>query len=98
MGGAQARVGLLNTYEERLFTRARYRRDMARRRLFRTVTLCGILGPLGALIIHLLIAGRIVRRLRLVEDNARLLAQGLPLKPLPARMDEIAHLGRQLED
>ena len=47
MADLQARVSLLNEYEERLFTDARYQRDVARRRLFRTVILCGILGPLG---------------------------------------------------
>ena len=45
---------------------------------------CGILGPLGALFIHLLLVGRMVRRLRAVEENARRLAHGLPLEPLPA--------------
>src|SRR5207302_1256969 len=83
MADAQARISLLNEYQERLFTEARYQRDLARRRLFRTVLLCGILGPLGALSIHLLIARRMVRRLRTVEENARRLALGLPLDPAP---------------
>jgi PAS domain S-box-containing protein len=98
MGDLQASVGLLNEYEERRFTSARYDRDVARRRLFRTVMLCGTLGPLGALFIHVLIAGRMVRRLQAVQENARRLAHGLPLAPLRPGTDEIAALGSQLEN
>jgi PAS domain S-box-containing protein len=94
----QARISLLNDYEERLFTQARFERDLARRRLFRTVILCGILGPIGALFIHLLVVGRMVRRLQAVEKNARLLAHGLPLDPMPPGSDEIAALGGQIEN
>ena len=98
MGDLQARVALLNESQERLFTEARYQRDLARVRLFRTVIACGILGPLGALFIHLLLAGRMVRRLHAVQENARRLAHGLPLEPVPAGSDEIAALGIQLEN
>jgi PAS domain S-box-containing protein len=98
MAELQAHLGLLSEEEERLFTQARYQRDVARQKLFRTVMACGILGPLGALFIHLLVAGRLVRRIQLVEENARRLAHGLPLEPFPAGTDEIAALARQLED
>ncbi len=98
MAELQARLGLFSNEEERLFTQARYQRDRARQKLFRTVMACGILGPLGALFIHLLVAGRLVRRIQLVEENARRLAHGLPLEPFPAGTDEIAALARQLDD
>jgi PAS domain S-box-containing protein len=98
MGNVQARVALLREYEERQFVLAHYERDVARRRLFRTVVVCGIVGPLGALFVHLVLAGRMVKRLRLVEENARRLAHGLPLEELPQGTDEIAALGNQLED
>ena len=98
MGNVQARVALLREYEERQFALAHYQRDLARRRLFRTVVVCGIVGPLGALFVHLLLAGRMVKRLQLVEENARRLAHGLPLEPMPLGTDEIAALGNQLED
>ena len=88
----------LGDQEERRFTQARYERDMARRRLLRTVILCGVLGPLGALFIHLLIAGRLVKRIDRVTENARRLAHALPLEPFPAGTDEIAALARQLEN
>lgn len=94
----QARMALLSEHNERLFTQAAYVREMARVRLFRTVVVCGILGPLGALFIHLLLAGRMVSRLRAVEENARRLAHGFPLEPLPQGSDEINALGSQLED
>ena len=73
-------------------------RDLARQRLFRTVVVCGIIGPLGALFIHLLLAGRLVRRIEKVEENAHRLAHGLPLEKFPAGTDEIASLARQLEN
>ncbi len=98
MGHLQAQVDLLSESHERLFTQARFERDLARRKLFRTVVLCGILGPLGALFIHLLLAGRMVRRLQAVEENARRLAHGIPLEPMPSGSDEISALGKQLEN
>jgi PAS domain S-box-containing protein len=98
MGQVQARLSLLGDYQERLLAQARFHRDMARRRLFRTAMLCGILGPLGALFVHLLLAGRLARRLNIVRENARRLAHGLPLEPSPAGTDEIAALGLQVEN
>ena len=98
MGNVLARVALLGEYEERQFALAHYQRDLARQRLFRTVVVCGIVGPLGALFVHLVLAGRMVKRLQLVEENARRLAHGLPLEEMPQGTDEIAALGNQLED
>uniref|UniRef100_Q01U27 histidine kinase n=1 Tax=Solibacter usitatus (strain Ellin6076) TaxID=234267 RepID=Q01U27_SOLUE len=97
MADLQARISLLDKYEEQRFDQARLQRDLARRRLFRTVILCGTLGPLAALFIHLVLAGRMVRRLQAVQENARRLAHGLPLETLPEGTDEIASLGSQLE-
>jgi CHASE3 domain sensor protein len=68
MSDLQAHMSLLIANQERLSAQARYERDQARNRLFRTVIVCGILGPLGALFVHLLLAGRMVRRLRAVEE------------------------------
>jgi PAS domain S-box-containing protein len=98
MGNVLARVALLGEYEERQFALAHYQRDLARQRLFRTVVVCGIVGPLGALFVYLVLAGRMVKRLQLVEENARRLAHGLPLEEMPQGTDEIAALGNQLED
>jgi PAS domain S-box-containing protein len=78
----------------RLF-QASYNRDVARQELFRVVIACGILGPLGALFVSVMITGRMVRRLRAVGENARRLAMGLPLDRSPEGADEIADLARQ---
>ena len=91
------RLSALNRAEEGRLQQARYERDLARQKLFRVVVICGILGPLGALFIHLLISGRLVRRLHLVEDNARRMAHGLPLEPMILGSDEIAVLGQQID-
>jgi hypothetical protein len=96
MGDLQARVALLSENQERLFTQARLELEQARKRLFRTVMVCGILGPLGALFVHLLLAGRMVRRLRRWRKIRRL-AHGLPLEPLPRGSDEPPP-GNQPED
>jgi PAS domain S-box-containing protein len=98
MSELQAHISLLNDEQERSFYQARYVRDLKRQRLFRTVISCGIFGPIGTLLIHLLLAGRLVRRIQLVEENARRLAHGLPLEPFPPATDEIADLARQIED
>jgi PAS domain S-box-containing protein len=91
-------IGLLDDYEQRNLTAMVYQRELARRRLFRTVILCGIFGPIGALFTHLLITGRLVSRLRAVAENARRLAHGLPLDPAPYGTDEIAALAGEVEN
>jgi PAS domain S-box-containing protein len=98
MGDLQASVARLSESQERLFAQARNEREQARARLYRAVAVCGIIGPLGALFIYLLLAGRLVGRLHAVGENARRLAHGLPLETLPPGSDEIDALGNQLED
>jgi PAS domain S-box-containing protein len=94
----QSRLSILNQAQDLRLFRARYDRDVARQQLFRIVVICGILGPLGSLFVHLILAGKLVRRLRLVEENARRLAHGLPLEPFASGNDEISDLARQIED
>ena len=57
-----------------------------------------MLATLATLLVHLVITSRVARRLRVVEENARRLASGLPLVPTPSGSDEIAALGTQLEE
>jgi PAS domain S-box-containing protein len=97
MAELQSGLSRLGQEEEALLERTRNARDLAHARLLRIVIACGILGPLGALFIHLILAGRLVRRVESVEENARRLAHGLPLEPFPAGTDEIASLARQIE-
>jgi PAS domain S-box-containing protein len=98
IGQIESRLALLNQAQDLRLLRARYDRDAARRRLFRIAVACGILGPLGSLFVHLIVAGRLVQRLRLVEENARRLAHAVPLEPFDSGSDEIADLARQIED
>jgi PAS domain S-box-containing protein len=98
MAGLQSQLATLSGEEERTIAEARDARERVRRRLFRAVIACGIMGPLGALFIHLLVSGRLVRRIEMVEENARRLAHGLPLEPFPPSTDEIDSLARQIED
>src|SRR5580700_2868259 len=74
IGEVQSRLSILNQAQDLRLFRARYNRDVERQQLFRIVVVCGIVGPLGSLFIHLILAGKLVRRLRLVEENARRLA------------------------
>ena len=95
---AAARIGVLSNENERRFAQARSDRDLQRRKLFQIVVICGVVGPLGALLVHLLLTGRLVRRIQAVQENARRMAHGLQLQPFPAGTDEIADLARQIED
>jgi len=94
----QGRLLAVNAEADGLFNGARADSDLARQRLFTTIIACGILGPLLALFIHLLVAGRMVKRIQEVEENARRLAQGLPLQPFRPGTDEIASLAKQIQD
>ena len=84
--------------EDRQLARAQLRRDVGRARLVRTVIGCAVIGPLGALGMFLILAGRLVRRIQLVGDNARRLAHGLPLETLPPGSDEVAMLAAEIEE
>jgi PAS domain S-box-containing protein len=92
------RAAELDRAQDSLIARARAERDGARRKVFRVMLACGILGPLGALFAHLIIAGRLIGRLQGVQENARRLAHGLPLAAFPTGTDEIASLAKQLEN
>jgi PAS domain S-box-containing protein len=98
VGDIEARLARLAGAEERVSAAAGAVRDQTRRRLFQTVVACGVAGPLGALFVHLLVAGRLTRRMRALEENARRLAHLLPLEGLPTGTDEIADLAKLLEE
>jgi PAS domain S-box-containing protein len=95
---ARDRLEIMRQAQDLRLFRARYNRDIARQRLFRVMVVCGIVGPLGALFVHLILAGRLVRRLRELGENARRLAHGLPLDPMSRGSDEISEVASQLED
>ncbi|MBS1858644.1 MAG: PAS domain S-box protein [Acidobacteria bacterium] len=93
-----ARLNALGETEERRFSQVRARRDRARNGLFRTLLVCATAGPMIAVLVLLLLIGKMVGRLRLVEENAHRLAHGLPLRPMHGGTDEIATLGQELEN
>jgi diguanylate cyclase (GGDEF)-like protein len=54
------------------------------------------LGALAGLMLVLFFVASLVRRIRQVEHNARLLEQGMPMPEAPAGKDEIGRLGRAI--
>ena len=99
-GAREALRGLeaIDWNAEQALVEARRIREFARRRVPRVLLVCASVGPLAALLINLLASGRMVRRIRMVGENARRLAQGLPLTAGPQGRDEIGVLARQIED
>jgi PAS domain S-box-containing protein len=93
----EARLARLGEWEASRYADSVRRRNSARLLVFQTLLLCGALGTLVTLIVHLAITRRVVQRLRMVEENARRLAHGIPLQPPPAGSDEISELGQELE-
>ena len=98
MDGALAAVADLVAEEDRRLAEIRNQRERERQTLFTTLMVCGILGPLGALFMNLIVAGRLSKRIQAVEENARRLAHGLPLEVFKQGSDEISALARQIED
>jgi PAS domain S-box-containing protein len=96
--GALSAVEALSDGQERQFANSVREREAARTLLFRTLMACGILGPLGALFMNLVVAGRLSQRIAAVSENARRLAHGLPLDPFRGGSDEISDLAQQIED
>lgn len=66
------------------------------RRIFAVMAGSLVLGVLGGGLGVFLFSGGITRRTRRLEENTRLLAQRLPLRPLPTGHDEIGRVGRSL--
>ncbi|HEV3330429.1 MAG TPA: ATP-binding protein [Bryobacteraceae bacterium] len=93
-----SRVTLLEQAQEKRLAQARADRDMARSKLFRTIVTCGIFVPLAALLLQLLVAGRVTARIQAIEQNAHRLAQGVALQDLPHGKDEIAAVGRAIQE
>src|SRR5262245_50985711 len=92
-----SRIDLFDRDLEQRLAQARRRHELARKDLLRAVSLCAVVGSLGALLVQLLISRSMVRRLRKVEENAIRLAHGQPLEPASSGSDEIATLARQIE-
>jgi diguanylate cyclase (GGDEF)-like protein len=90
---------LLNSLEGRVETllAIRQRRlDAIRLLSFRIQMIALPLGALAGLLLVLLFVASLVRRIRQVEHNARLLEQGMPMPDAPTGKDEIGRLGRAI--
>ena len=98
LAAAQTRATALAQQEDSEFSSAAQRLDNGRQRLFYTLMALGIAGPLGALLMNLVVAGRLSKRIQAVEENARRLAHGLPLEAFARGSDEISALAHQIED
>ncbi len=98
MSSLRQRVSAMAPLLDRRLTAAQQARETARRRLLATVLLAGVAGPIGGLFLHLIISGRLVKRLDAVERNAQRLAHGVPIEPMAHADDEIGSLARQLEN
>ncbi|MGH2653507.1 MAG: PAS domain S-box protein [Actinomycetota bacterium] len=73
-------------------------RSAAVERSFRAAVIVSVgLGLVGGVVAMLLFASGVVRRVRLLETNAGLLAAGKPLTSLPPGRDEVAGLGRAMD-
>lgn len=97
-GELASRVSLLDQAQEKRLVQARTDRDMARSKLFRTIVTSGVFVPLCALLLHLLVAARVSARIRAIEQNAHRLALGVALEDLPSGKDEIAAVGRAIQE
>ncbi|MDX6236920.1 MAG: hypothetical protein QOG10_1735 [Kribbellaceae bacterium] len=90
-------LGDLQNQEE---TRLR-ERETAASRLHNVVAITSVaaagLGLIGGLAAMLALSSGVARRVRLVQDNVRRLAEAEPLHPMPAGEDELADLGRVME-
>jgi PAS domain S-box-containing protein len=96
--GARPGIERLLAAEDQTIAAARLRRDRLHQTMLGTTAACVIVGPFAALLLHLLVTGRLSDRVRAVERNAYRFAHGLPLASLPEAADVIGSLGRQIED
>jgi len=97
-GEFHERLSRLAQAQEQRAASAKAHMELARNGLFRIVVACGFFGPLGALIMHLLVSGRLTRRIRALEQNARRLAAGTALESFPSGNDEIAAVAFAIQD
>jgi len=84
--------------EERLLVERAGQEQKAQQRLEVAIFAGGLLGLLGALVAAILFTTRIVRRVQHLEEDARRVAQGLPIVGEVTGRDEIARLERTLKE
>ncbi|WP_234002426.1 MULTISPECIES: PAS domain S-box protein [unclassified Erythrobacter] len=90
------RVDSMQRAEAELLERRRATVDNVRERYFALTAISALFGLLGSLAAVYLFSTGIVRRVRILENNAGLLARGERLLELPEEADEIGRLGEKL--
>jgi PAS domain S-box-containing protein len=82
----------------RLFDLAGESRALGYQQFSMLAVFCGIAGPFGGLVLNLLMTRRLARRVGLVGANAHRLATGQAIEDMPGGSDEIANLGREIQE
>jgi PAS domain S-box-containing protein len=90
-------IGVIQRLEGRLLDARRERVDRVRSQYLLLTAISAAIGILGSLAAVTLFSTGIVRRVHLLEGNAELLQQGLPLAPFPPASDEIGRLAGKLD-
>jgi len=92
------RLGSMLIEEERLLGMRRAQRTAAQHIGNIAIVLSFLIGIVGTLITTRFFSVGISQRIRLLEENAHLLRQGIPLPPAPHGNDEIGRLGTAIQE
>ena len=91
------KLDAMQAEEDHLLAERQVAADRAERLTGLTIGISASIGLLVGLIAMLLLVRGVVRRVRLNEENARRLAEGLPLLPPSPVADEVGRVGMALE-
>jgi PAS domain S-box-containing protein len=93
----RAKVRAIEAFQDRQAAHGLALLNAGYSRLFGVVGAGALFGLLGSILVSLLFTNSFLRRVRRLEQNARLLARGEPLLPALAGTDELARLGHELD-
>lgn len=96
LDGMRQEIEMLQRREARLLDHRQARVDEVRGRFLLLTAVSAVIGLLGSLAAVYLFSTGIVRRVRMLEANAELLARGEALAALPEDADEIGRLARRM--
>ena len=92
------RLGAMLIEEERLLEMRTARRNTAQQIVNIAIALSFLIGIVGTFVATRFFSAGISRRIRLLEGNAHLLRQGIPLPQAPHGDDEIGRLGTAIQE
>lgn len=96
LDGMRREIENIQRRERVLLDQRRAKVDQVRNRFLVLTAISAIVGLLGSLAAVYLFSTGIVRRVRILEDNAELLARGDALTAMPDDADEIGTLGQRM--